>query len=109
MKIKKRWVVLLLLLAIIIIVLATCGKKGLAPGKYDVTQAVHELKDDDYELEVKNYGEYDVDKLTVVTDPNLNNMVLEIKQDKSHTLYVKSENDIIIEADTDTKKKKKKR
>lgn len=108
---KRRWLIFILIIVLFIILVASCfgGKKGLAPGKYEVSQATYEVSDKDYELQVKNYGEYDVAKLQVVTNPSQQNMMLEIKPDGSHTLFVRSENDIIMEQELPKFKKKKKK
>lgn len=108
---KRRWLIFIIILILFILLVASCfgGKKGLAPGKYEISQATYEMSDRDYELQVKNYGEYDVEKLKVVTNPGQKTMMLEIKPDGTHTLYVRSENDIIVEQDSPKFKKKKKR
>lgn len=110
MKIKKSTIILLLIVLIIVIALASCmGGKKLKPGKYEVTQAVHEVKDNDYELNVKGYGEYDVKQLTIVEKPGQSVMQLEIKADNTHTLTVADEDDIIIDNSTSSGSKKKKK
>jgi hypothetical protein len=113
MKLKKRWIILALLLLIIILILATCfGGKKLKPGTYEVTQAVYEVKDGDYELDVKGYGEYDVKALNVIEKPGQSVMQLEIKPDNTHNLYVNEKDDVIIDNSSDSGlklKKKKKR
>jgi|GEM_PF-6922112 len=110
---KRKLFIFLALLLLVIILAASCfgGKKALPPGKYEVLQAVYEASDNDYELQVKNYGEYDIARLKVETNPTQAGMSLEIKQDGSHILYVKSESDIMIDQDSSSsfKKKKKKR
>ena len=101
---------MLLIVILIIVVIASCmgKKKTLAPGTYQVTQAVYEVKDRDYELQVKNYGEYDVKTLTVVKDAS-KAMTLVISKDLKHTLYVKADSDVIQDNDGSKSKKKKKR
>ena len=110
MKRKGCMFLLLIVILIIVVVLVNCmgGKKTLAPGTYQVTQAVYEVKDRDYELQVKGYGEYDVKTLTVVKDAS-KAMTLEVSKDLKHTLYVKSDSDVIQDVGSSSKAKKKKR
>lgn len=112
MRLKKRQLILLLVIVLIIVTIASCfGKKKLQPGTYEVTEAVFEVKDNDYELQVKNYGEYDVDNSLKVVEDASKAMTLVIAKDMTHTLYVADEDDIIqeVEQSKPSLKKKKKR
>ena len=108
----KALLIFILLIVLVLVLIASCfGGKKPPVGTHEVTQAVYEVKDDDYELELKKYGEYDVKKLNIVEKAGQSPMQLEIKQDGTHTLFVNSKNDVIIDNDQSKslKKKKKKR
>jgi hypothetical protein len=108
----KALLIFILLIVLVLILIVSCfGGKKPPVGTHEVTQAVYEVKDDDYELILKQYGEYDVKNLNVVEKAGQSPMLLEIKADGTHNLIVSSKNDIIIDNDTSSslKKKKKKR
>ncbi|MCX7569707.1 hypothetical protein OS242_06995 [Tumebacillus sp. DT12] len=106
----KALLIFILLIVLVLVLVASCfGGKKPPVGTHEVTQAVYEQKDDDYELNLKQYGEYDVKKLTVVEKAGQSPMLLEIKADGTHTLTVASKNDIIIDQGSSSSLKKKKK
>lgn len=109
MKRKLFFFAIVVLVLLVLLASLLGGKKALKPGKYEVTQAVFEQKDQDYELEVRGHGEYDVKQLQVVTNSSQSGMLLEIKPSGEHLLHVKSEQDIIIEEESSSLFKKKKK
>ncbi|MGF7033951.1 putative small lipoprotein YifL [Paenibacillus mucilaginosus] len=92
-----------LLLILAAVSLTACGSKGnpgsleLKPGTYSVTSAKYEIPDDDYELTLKNHGEYDIAfaDLYIVMDPSRTASTLEITQDSRNILYLSHPRDLV--------------
>jgi hypothetical protein len=95
--------------AALALVLSGCASSGtghvLGPGVYPVLSAEYEVEDDDYELELKDHGEYDVlfDDLYIVMDAGRKEMTLEISTDRKQTLYLRGPRD--LKRDREKKKK----
>lgn len=76
---------------------------------YKVMDAEHEIKDNDYELELYGYGEVDIDEwdLEIQEDVTLDEMILEEYSDGNYLLIVPSKDWVSIDYSVDSKSKKK--
>ncbi|WP_426451898.1 hypothetical protein ACP26L_07295 [Paenibacillus sp. S-38] len=104
----------LLILLITSVSLTACGSKtnpgslDLKPGTYAVTSAEYEIPDDDYELTLKDHGEYDIAfaDLYLVMDPTKTATTLEITQDYRNILYLNHPRDLSREKEKKEQEKK---